>query len=119
MAFFSLFTSIGTLVCCAIPALFVTLGFGAALAGLVGTAPQLIWLSENKILIFVIGAALLSIGGFLQWHAQNTSCSAADPTLAGACQQTRDWSKVTYLASIAIYLFGAFFAFIAPILFRG
>ncbi len=118
VAFFSLFTSIGTLVCCAIPALFVTLGFGAALAGLVGTVPQLIWLSENKIWIFILGAILLSAGGVLQWHARNTSCPA-DSTLTSACQQTRDWSKVTYLASITIYLFGAFFAFIAPILFQG
>ena len=31
----SLFTSVGTLLCCALPALLVTLGMGAALAGFV------------------------------------------------------------------------------------
>ena len=45
----SLFASAGTLVCCALPALFVTLGAGAALAGLVGEFPQLVWLSTYKL----------------------------------------------------------------------
>jgi len=33
-AVISLFTASGTLICCALPALFVTIGAGAALAGL-------------------------------------------------------------------------------------
>ena len=56
----SLVTSAGTLVCCALPALLVTLGAGATLAGIVGTAPWLIALSKYKILTFGISGASAS-----------------------------------------------------------
>ena len=114
--FLSLFTSVGTLLYCALPALFVTLGFGAALAGLVGTIPQLVWISENKIGLFSAGGIFLSVGGFLQWRARLESCPI-DPISGEVCAATRDWSKITYLASIGIYGVGFFFAFIAPRIF--
>lgn len=113
VAFLSLFTSAGTLVCCALPALFVALGFGAAFAGLVGTFPQLIWLSENKAWIFAIGGILLSAGALLQWRARYEPCPL-DPALARACTSARRTSFWLYVASLVIYLVGAFFAFIAP-----
>lgn len=116
LAFLSLFTSVGTLVCCALPALFVVLGFGAAFAGFIGNVPQLIWLSENKLWIFAVGAVLIFAGGVLQWRAKKLSCPI-DSELGNACATTRDWSRVTYLASVTIYLIGAFFAFIAPKIF--
>ena len=116
LAFLSLFTSLSTLVCCALPALFVGMGFGAAFAGIVGSLPQLIWLSENKTWIFGIGAVLLAAGGLLQWQAQFGSCPS-DPELAAACSATRDWSRGAYLFSVIIFLIGAFFAFAAPIIF--
>lgn len=115
-AFLSLFTSVGTLFCCALPALFVILGFGAAFAGLVGSMPQLIWLSEHKLWLFGTGAAFLLAGGILQWQERNELCPS-DSALMDACAATRDWSKVIYLASVTIYLTGAFFAFLAPHLF--
>ena len=48
----SLFTSLGTLFCCALPALFVVLGAGAVLAGILSSAPFLIVLSKYKVLLF-------------------------------------------------------------------
>lgn len=113
LSFLSLFTSVSTLFCCALPALFVALGFGAAFAGLVGAVPQLIWLSENKFWLFVIGVILLSAGGILQWRARSISCPI-DPNTGEACQIARDWSRPIYVVSVVIYLVGAFFAFIAP-----
>ena len=44
----SLFASSSTLVCCALPALLVAVGAGAALSSLVSAVPQLVWLSEHK-----------------------------------------------------------------------
>lgn len=38
----SLFASLGTLVCCALPSLFVLLGLGATLASLLSSAPWLV-----------------------------------------------------------------------------
>ena len=49
----SLFTSIGTLLCCALPALLVTLGMGAALAGFISVAPWITVISKYKIFIIL------------------------------------------------------------------
>ena len=37
----SLFTSTGTLICCALPALLVSIGAGAVMAGLIEAVPQI------------------------------------------------------------------------------
>jgi hypothetical protein len=116
IAFLSLFTSFGTLLCCALPALFVALGMGAAFAGLVGAVPQIVWLSENKLGLFGTGAVLLAVGGALQWRAQFEPCPL-DPVKADACQSARRSSRVLYLISLGLYAVGAFFAFLAPHLF--
>lgn len=116
LAFMSLFTSVSTLFCCALPALFVVLGFGAAFAGIVGTFPGLLWLSENKHLVFSIGAVLLILSGLFQWRAQVSACPV-DANLATSCTTTKDWSKTLYITSVVLYLIGAFFAFIAPLMF--
>ena len=42
VSFLSLITSGSTLICCALPALLVSIVAGAALAGLVGTFPQIV-----------------------------------------------------------------------------
>lgn len=116
VAFLSLFTSLGTLVCCALPALLVALGMGAALAGLVGAVPQIVWLSENKLWLFGAGAILLAGGGYLQWRARFEPCPL-DPGLARACAAARRSSKALYFVSLGIYSIGAFFAFAAPLVF--
>lgn len=111
----SLFASTSTLICCALPALFVSLGAGAALAGLVSTVPQLIWVSEHKPLVFGTAGAMLAIAGFMQWRARNMPCPA-DPALAVACAQARKNSLWIYYLSVLIFAIGAWFAFIAPLL---
>jgi len=50
----SLFTSLSTLLCCALPALLVTIGAGAALASIVHVTPWLVYLSKYKIYTFFI-----------------------------------------------------------------
>ncbi len=115
ISFLSLFTSFGTLFCCALPALFVVLGFGASFAGLVGVFPQIITLSENKGVLFLVGGILLLLAGFFQWKFKAEVCpiDMNDPT---ACQTTKDWSFKVYLFSLGLYGLGAFFAFLAPVL---
>lgn len=116
ISFLALFTSASTLVCCALPALFVVLGMGAAFAGLVGAVPQLVWLSEHKGIVFGLGALMLTAGGVLQLKAKAMACPI-DPKFGEACATTKDWSKPIYLSSVGIYLIGAFFAFVAPRIF--
>ena len=107
----SLFTSLGTLFCCALPALFVVLGAGAALAGLLSNAPFLIGLSKYKILLFLISGSLMTLSGYLIWRSRNAPCPA-DPLKARACKRLRIASLVIYFFSVTIYAIGFFFAFI-------
>lgn len=112
----SLFTSVGTLICCALPALLVTLGLGATLAGIVGTVPQLVWLSEYKGIVFGVAGTMLLAAGVMQWRARKLPCPT-DPAQRAACTTGRRWSLVIYGVSLGIYLIGVFFAFIAPRIF--
>ena len=48
----SLFASTSTLLCCALPALLVTIGAGAVMAGLATNVPGYIWLTERKVPLF-------------------------------------------------------------------
>jgi hypothetical protein len=110
---FSLFLSTGTLVCCAIPAMFATLGMGATLAGLVTQFPQLIWLSKMKYEVFGGAAVMLIAAGIMLYRARNLPCPA-DAKLAKACKRLRLASVAIYIFSVLLFLTGAFFAFVAP-----
>lgn len=112
---FSLLTSGGTLICCALPALLVGIGAGAAMSSLVTNVPQLVWFSEHKVEVFLFAALMLLLSGGLQWRARRLPCPA-DPLLAAACMATRKVSWRVYLFSVLIFLIGGFFAFIAPII---
>lgn len=110
----SLFTSAATLVCCALPALMVSLGMGAVLAGLVSDFPQLVWLSKHKTEVFGVAAVLLLIAGTMLWQARNLPCPI-DPAQAKACSKLRLISWIIYWVSVLMFLTGVFFAFIAPL----
>lgn len=110
----SLFTSGSTLICCALPALLVALGAGAALSSLVSAVPQLVWFSENKAAVFGFAGLMLAASGVMQWRARRLPCPA-DPALAQACVRTRKTSARVYAFSVLIFLAGGFFAFVAPL----
>jgi hypothetical protein len=116
VSWLSIFTSAGTLVCCALPAAFVAVGAGAALAGLVGAVPQLVWLSEHKEGVFGVAALMLVAAGVMQYRARFAPCPA-DPRLAAECHRARKMSRVVYLFSVVTFALGFFFAFVAPSLF--
>lgn len=111
-----LFTSIGTLLCCALPALFVTLGMGAALAGLVTNLPWLITLSEHKAIVFGVAGTIIALSAVLQYARRNAPCPI-EPQAAKACMRLRRISVFITVFSGVLYLTGVFFAFIAPSLF--
>ncbi len=114
--YLTLFGSTGTLLCCALPALLVSLGLGAVMAGLATKIPGLIWISEHKLQVFIFAGSMLTLNGFLIWRNRNASCPL-DPKLREACISGRKFSLVIYFISVAIFCIGFFFAFIAPQLF--
>jgi hypothetical protein len=109
----ALLASSATLVCCVLPAVLVTLGAGAALAGLVSAVPQLIWLSEHKMLVFGSALVLLAVSGVALWYGRSLPCPT-DPDAAQACRRLRRASAVLYGFAVASFAFGAVFAFALP-----
>jgi hypothetical protein len=109
----TLAASVGTLVCCVLPAVMVSLGAGAALAGLVTAVPQLVWLSAHKGLVFGVAGGLLVVSGALLWRARMLPCPA-DPEAARLCQRLRWWSRSLWVAATSATALGASFAFVLP-----
>jgi len=112
----SLFTSISTLICCALPALLVTIGAGASLASIVSFSPWLVSLSKYKIYTFAFSAVMLLAAGIFRYKSKDNFCPT-DPEKAKACMRLRKISAVIYFGSVAIFLIGFFFAFIAVHIF--
>ncbi len=112
-ALLSIFTSTGTLVCCALPALLVSIGAGAALSTLVSAVPQLVWLSEHKDAIFAVAVVMMAVAGVAQWRARRAPCPV-DPALRDACLGARRWSRRLYAGSVLVLAVGGFFAYLAP-----
>jgi len=111
--YLALFTSTGTIFCCALPALLVSIGAGAALSSLISIFPQLIILSIYKIPIFIGAFIILIISGMMQYQTRSMPCPA-DKKQAYACMQARKVSMFMYFASVGIFLIGLLFALIIP-----
>lgn len=110
-SWFGLFSSFGTLLCCAIPSTLVLLGFGATLASFLGNFPQLIWLSENKGYVFGFSFVMLAISYVGQKYSQSQVCPIDKRE---DCENTKDWSKPLFWFSLTINVIGTFYAFILP-----
>lgn len=113
LALLALLGSVGTLVCCVLPAVFVALGMGAAFASLLTAAPGLVWLSAHKGWVFAAAGVAIAAAVIAHWRGRAAECPA-DPRLAQACGKLKGWSFRLLVASIACFAVGAFFAYVAP-----
>ncbi|MDA0670504.1 MAG: hypothetical protein O3A03_04085 [Proteobacteria bacterium] len=111
----TLLTSSGTILCCALPVLLVTIGAGAALSSLISTFPQIVWVSKYKEYIFTVAFILIILSGYFQWHSRKLPCPA-NKLLAAQCLRARKLSLVIYFVSVVILTIGFTFAFILPYL---
>ena len=114
-SFLALFTSTGTLFCCALPSAIAAIAGGAAVASLVSTFPWLIPLSANKGWIFLGSGLMIVFSGILVFRPKGTvACSI---TGGKGCEVAGRFTKVMLGISAAIYSVGAFFAYaIVPLL---
>jgi hypothetical protein len=108
----TILSSFGTLLCCALPALLVSVGAGAVLASLITAMPQLVWISEHKIPLFAFAGLMLVLSGISTYRNRSAPCPA-DPVQAKSCLRLRRLSaRIFYLSSV-LYVIGFFFAFLA------
>ncbi len=108
----AVFASVTTLLCCALPALLIVIGAGAAMAGLAANVPGLIWLSAQKEWVFAGAGILLAAAVLVKWLNRNAPCPI-DPDQARACMRLRRWGMVILAVAVTAYLVGGFFAFFA------
>ena len=111
LTWLALFTTIGTIVCCALPITLVALGMGATMASLVSNVPFLVILSQHKILVFTISALLLAASGWLLYRTGRTC--PTEPKLAELCLRTEKWNRRILWFSITLWGVGFFAAFLA------
>ena len=107
-----LFSTSGTLVCCALPITLVTLGLGATVASVATTAPWLVTLSQHKGWVFSISGILI---GLALWavYRPGRSCPT-DPDLAAACEQADLWNRRFIWISASLWLIGFAAAYLLP-----
>ncbi len=113
----TLFGSVSTLLCCALPALLVSLGAGAVMAGLVSAIPQLVWVSQHKVGLFIFAGVMLTVSAISRYMTRNAPCPV-DPLQAKSCLRMRNATFIVFCFSFTLYLIGFFFAFVAPFLLR-
>jgi mercuric ion transport protein len=120
LSYFSLFTSVGTLLCCALPSLLVLAGLGASVASTLSSLPWLVALSRHKHWTFSTSGALIALS-FLNvyYFGPRLRLNACDLQEDSACARATNLTKRLLWISAAIYAMGLFAAYaLGPILAR-
>ena len=120
LSYFSLFSSVGTLLCCALPSLLVLAGLGASVASTLSALPWLVTLSKHKPWTFGVSGILIAASFinlyYLAPRLRNQACAPGNPE---ACETASQFSKTLLWISASLYAAGFFVAFLlGPILAR-
>jgi hypothetical protein len=120
LSYLSLFTSLGTLLCCALPSLLVLAGLGATVASTLSALPWLVALSRHKSWTFAISGTMIAASFFYTYYlGPRLRARACDPQNPEACEVASRLSKAVLWLSVALFLTGFFVAFfLGPILTR-
>lgn len=122
VGYLSLFTSFGTLVCCALPSLLVLFGLGATVASMLTVAPWLVTLSRHKTWVFGLSGTLIGVNAYYVYRLAprlRARAGVCGPDGPDACGPANRFSRVVLWTSALIYGVGFFTAFIlGPLLVR-
>ena len=122
LSYLSLFTSFGTLLCCALPSLLVLLGLGATVASFLAATLWLVTLSRHKAWVFAVSGLLIA-GNLIyvykvapRLQSARGACPADAPE---ACAAASRLSRIILWTSAGLYAVGVFSAFVlGPLLMR-
>src|SRR5256885_15281264 len=119
LSYFSLFTSLSTLLCCALPSLLVLFGLGASVAPILAFTPWLVALSRHKVWTFSISGTLIGLS-FVNMYCfvpRLKGSSVCDVDDGSVCRDTSRVSKILLWVSAGIFSVGFFVAYaLGPIL---
>ncbi len=124
LSYLALFTSLGTLLCCALPSLLVLLGLGATVASFLSAVPCLVTLARHRAWVFTVSGVLIASNFVYVYRlsprlkAQGQACLIEDgPT---ACDTATRVSRIALWVAAVIYAVGFFTAYLlVPIFFWG
>lgn len=102
--------SSGTLLCCALPLMLITLGLGSVVAYLTNALPWLVTLSHYKPWMFLISGGYLALTGWLIYRP-GRGCPA-DPELARLCARADRLNRTILWVAISIFAIGFFAAYL-------
>jgi mercuric ion transport protein len=118
LGYVGLFTSVGTLVCCALPSLLVVLGLGTTVASVLAAAPWLVTLSRHKAPVFATSALLIA-GNFYYVYrlaprllARRGACETDD---SDACLRASRTSRALLWMSAVLLVIGFSVAYLLPL----
>jgi len=122
LSYFSLFSSLGTLLCCALPSLLVLAGLGASVASTLSALPWLVTLSRHKPWTFGVSGVLIAASFARLYYVEprlqmrGGACPLERPE---GCEVASRFSSVVLWISAILYVVGFFVAFLlGPILSR-
>lgn len=113
----SLFGSLGTLLCCALPSVLVLLGLGATVASLLSAAPWLVTLSRHKVSVFTLSGLLIGVNVayvYVLTPRLRLHAASCDSAAGQACDSAGMASRALLWISIVAYAGGFFTAFLLP-----
>jgi len=99
-----LFTSTTTLICCALPILLVSIGFGAVSAALFSNLPFLVDVAQHKAWLFAGSGAMLMLAGVVLYRPGRTC--PTDPALAAKCEAADRWNRGFFNISAGLWAIG-------------
>lgn len=114
-SFLALFTSTGTLLCCALPSAIAVVAGGTAVTSFVSTFPWLVPLSQHKGWIFLGSGLMIVLSGVLIYRPKGRL--ACTITGGQGCEVAGRFTKVMFWMSAGIFAVGVFFAYaLVPLL---
>jgi hypothetical protein len=118
LSYLSLFTSVGTLLCCALPSLLVLAGLGASVASTLSSLPWLVTLSRHKHWTFALSGLLIGLSFVnMYYFVPSLKANACAPDNPAPCEAASKFSRMLLWVSATIYVVGFFSAYLlGPIL---
>ena len=117
LGYIGLFSSVGTLLCCALPSVLVLLGFGATVASTLSAVPWMAALSRHKGWLFVMAGLLIAANFYYVYSlaprllVTSGACPADDPD---ACARATRASRVVLWLSATLFVAGFAVAYVLP-----
>ena len=105
LQYLSLFSSLGTLLCCALPSLLILVGLGATVASALSAAPWLVTLSRHKNWTFTVAGVLIA-ANILYIRAIAPRLRAGCEVGDDACARAARLNRILLWASVTIYVVG-------------